>query len=332
MNVSIIIPVYNVEHYIGNCLNSVIRQTYSGEMECLLINDACTDDSMIIVESLLADYQGCIDFRIIHHERNRGLSAARNTGTREAKGEFIYYLDSDDMISDDCIEKLMAVAKTDVGIELVQGNAEAVPARNDDIYNKRITLRHANSNEEVRLCFLKSDQMPWDAWNKLIRRDFLIKHHLWFQEGLLYEDMMWSFYLIKYLKKICFEPSVTYFHRKRRGSIMNGTDDLMAATHLKRINHEILTNLTDGFEDREVSFYAKSFAFTYVRYVKVLPELKEEFHLFWSKAKEFHDIKTCLSLVAIRLLGLFRWSWLLWPLMRRVKYPMVLLNDFYKKI
>ena len=173
--------------------------------------------------------------------------------------------------------------------------------------------------------------MPWAAWNKLIKREFILKHDLWYVEGLLYEDMLWSFYLTKYLTNVHYEPSVTYLHRKRLDSIMNGTDDLIAATHLKRINHEILTNLTVGFEDREVSFYAKKFALTYVRYVKVLPDLKEEFRLFWSKAKEFHDIKTCLSLIAIRLLGLFRWSWLLWPLMRRVKKLMVCQDDFHKK-
>lgn len=325
MNVSIIIPVYNVESYISDCLESVMAQTYCGKIECLLVDDACTDDSMAIVKSFLVDYQGCIDFRIIHHERNRGLSAARNTGTREAKGEFIYYLDSDDMITSDCIEKLMTQIETnsDSDIELVQGNAKAVPARKSDIYKKHITFMHARSNEELRSCIYKYCQMPWDAWNKLIRREFILKHDLWFVEGLLYEDMLWSFYLTKCLSNVRYEPSVTYLHRKRLGSIMNGTDDLIAATHLKRINHEILTNLTVGFEEREVSFYAKSFALTYVRYVKVLPELKEEFHLFWSKAKEFHDIKTCLSLATIRFLGLFRWSWLLWPLMRRVKSFMV---------
>ena len=117
LKVSIIIPVYNVAPYIGDCLQSVMRQTYAGSMECLLVDDCGEDDSMAIVERMIAEYNanlnanlnegGGIQFRILHHERNRGLSAARNTGTFAAVGEYLYYLDSDDEITDDCIEKLM---------------------------------------------------------------------------------------------------------------------------------------------------------------------------------------------------------------------------------
>ena len=103
LKVSIIIPVYNVEQYIGNCLRSVMRQTYQGAMECLLIDDCGTDDSIAVAEGMIREYNdnanlnlnanlnegGGIRFRIIRHERNRGLSAARNTGTFEAVGENI---------------------------------------------------------------------------------------------------------------------------------------------------------------------------------------------------------------------------------------------------
>ena len=79
MNVTIIIPVYNVAPYIKDCLKSVVRQTYRGGMECLLIDDCGTDDSIAIAEKMIKTYVGPICFRIIRHESNRGLSAARNT-------------------------------------------------------------------------------------------------------------------------------------------------------------------------------------------------------------------------------------------------------------
>lgn len=91
--ISIIIPVYNVAEYITECLQSVIRQTYQGEIECIIVEDCGTDNSIAVAERLIAEYRGSIEFRILHHERNRGLSAARNTGTDAATGDYIYYLD-----------------------------------------------------------------------------------------------------------------------------------------------------------------------------------------------------------------------------------------------
>ena len=104
--VSIVIPVYNVEPYIEECLQSVMRQTYLGMMECILVDDCGTDNSMGIAEQLIEAYNGPIDFKVLHHEHNRGVSAARNTGIDAACGEYIFFLDSDDWISDDCIERL----------------------------------------------------------------------------------------------------------------------------------------------------------------------------------------------------------------------------------
>ena len=98
MKLSIIIPVYHVAPYIEDCLRSVMRQTYQGAMECLIVDDCGTDDSMAIAERTIATYEGPIVFQVLHHERNRGLSAARNTGTLAAKGDYLYYLDSDDEI------------------------------------------------------------------------------------------------------------------------------------------------------------------------------------------------------------------------------------------
>ena len=107
MKITIVIPVYNVAPYIKDCLASVMKQTYKGEIECLLIDDCGTDNSMGVVSQVLKDYSGKIDFRIYRHKYNRGLSAARNTGIEHATGEYIYFLDSDDEITSDCMEKLV---------------------------------------------------------------------------------------------------------------------------------------------------------------------------------------------------------------------------------
>ena len=120
-SLSIIIPVYNVAPYIANCLRSVMEQSYDDSMECIVVDDCGKDDSIAIAERLINEYEGSIFFEIVHHDQNRGLSASRNTGLTHAKGEYIFFLDSDDEITEDCIEKMMAVVMKDPAVELVQG-------------------------------------------------------------------------------------------------------------------------------------------------------------------------------------------------------------------
>ena len=103
--VSVILPVYNVEKYVENSLRSVIGQTYP-DIECLIIDDCGTDRSMDVVENVLAHSNlAGKKIRILRHEKNRGLSAARNTGLDYAEGTYIFFLDSDDSIRPNCIEK-----------------------------------------------------------------------------------------------------------------------------------------------------------------------------------------------------------------------------------
>ena len=108
MKISIVVPVYNVEAYIEDCLKSVAAQTYKGEIECIIINDCTPDNSCAVIEHFVKEYNGPIEFKLLHHTVNRGLSAARNTGIDVATGDYIYFLDSDDEITPDCLEHLAA--------------------------------------------------------------------------------------------------------------------------------------------------------------------------------------------------------------------------------
>ena len=95
MKVSIIIPIYNVESYIANCLHSVFNQTYK-DLEIILVDDCGTDKSMNIAMESINKYKSSFYIKVIHHKENKGLSAARNSGIKEATGDYIYFLDSDD--------------------------------------------------------------------------------------------------------------------------------------------------------------------------------------------------------------------------------------------
>ena len=107
VDVSIIVPVYKVEKYIRRCLESIIAQeTEDICMECILVDDCSPDESVAIARQMIAEYKGGMTFVILHHEQNRGLSAARNTGIDMAKGDFLFFVDSDDYLMPGAVAKL----------------------------------------------------------------------------------------------------------------------------------------------------------------------------------------------------------------------------------
>lgn len=209
--VSIIIPVYNVEPYIEECLQSVMRQTYKGEMECILIDDCGTDNSMEVAGQLIKAYAVSIDFKVVHHEHNRGVSAARNTGIDVANGEYVFFLDSDDWISDDCIERLaqpLGFGQYDfvVGDWTIEGMVSHVYCQEGEYHRKGLKpMGHSGINVAV--------------WNKLFRKSFLIDNHLSFEVGKILEDAIFSFDLACVERKYYVVKTITYFYRRREGSI-----------------------------------------------------------------------------------------------------------------
>lgn len=222
MKISIIIPVYNVESYITDCLQSVMRQTYQGSLECIIVDDCGTDKSLAIAEKLIADYEGSIEFRVLHHEHNRGLSAARNTGMDAARGEYVYFLDSDDWISDDCIEKL-AKPLVQERFDIVVGDYESVgqstipmPLALDEgkYFEKGISDTFCNRGVYLM------------AWNKLYSKDFLLRNNLLFEEGKISEDEIMAFEISCLNKSYYVVKSVTYLHRITENSIINGMNDI----------------------------------------------------------------------------------------------------------
>lgn len=228
MMVSIIIPVYNVEDYIMGCLQSVVAQTYT-DYEVILVDDCGTDGSMDKAERFIVETLDNIDegyngnrekWRIVRHERNCGLSTARNTGTAEAKGKYIYYLDSDDTITPDCLEKLVAKAER-AEADLVTGD---IRVKGDDKWIPKLkTESRLNSNSECFHSFLQGRYYMM-AWNKLVRRDFIERHDLRFVEGLIHEDQAWSFSVACVAEKIDFVNDETYNYLIRDNSIQTDRD------------------------------------------------------------------------------------------------------------
>lgn len=219
--VSIIVPIYNVEPYVEECIQSVMRQSYGGMIECILVDDCGTDKSMEIAERLVAEYEGPIEFRVLHHEKNQGLSAARNTGIDVARGEYVYFLDSDDWISDDCIERLtqpLGFEKYDFVVgHYERDGRDRLVSYPEGEYHDFGLRRNGYRGRGLKKTYRK--KIPVSSCNKLFRKAFLIENQLLFEVGKVQEDSIFSFDLACIERKFYVVNAITYHYRRRENSI-----------------------------------------------------------------------------------------------------------------
>ena len=222
--VSIIIPTYNVEAYIRECLESVAAQTYRGEIECIIVDDCGTDKSIEEAERFIAEYRGNVDFRILHRKVNGGLSAARNSGTDSAKGDYIYYLDSDDKITTTCIEEFVSVARKYPQTDVIQGGISDMKksvisdVKNIDLPDFICDVR------TIKEKYMLNYGLPIAAYSRLYNKSFLNDNHLRFHEGIIHEDVPFTFLLAQRAKCIAICRHNSYLYRiMRQGSIVNSS-------------------------------------------------------------------------------------------------------------
>lgn len=244
--VSIIIPVYNVEKYIERCILSIIRQTCLDVfIECILVDDGSQDNSIFIAKKVIEkNSERGIEFRIVKHEKNLGLSVARNTGMSFAQGDYLLFVDSDDYIFDNCIEKFMEVVEKYPNVEIVKGNHVR---EGGGQYAFSIFPTPQDGNTSMYLLCMTI--IPTSAWNTLIKRSYIKKEGLSFRSGLLLEDILWSVDLFRHAKNVVFIPDKTYFYTPNVNSIL-GT--MQVGCQLKFLPHliVIVDDLLRNFEYR----------------------------------------------------------------------------------
>lgn len=215
--ISIILPVYNVEKYIAQSLNSILVQTYDN-IELIIIDDCGTDDSINIVERILSEYHGNKDVKIIRNGKNNGIAAARNCGITAARGNFIFFIDSDDFLEEDNAIKKMATRQSETDADVVTANSIMF----DDITGKIYTT----VDKDYKDAFYANTGSKPDrrmgnvVWNKLIRKSFIVENELIFDEGMLFEDVAWVFKLTCSSPKLSTMSDHTYRYRYRTNSIM----------------------------------------------------------------------------------------------------------------
>ena len=211
--ISVIVPVYNVETYLEECLDSIQNQTYT-DFEVLLVNDGSTDGSQAICERY------CKENRRFHllNQENQGLSAARNTGVAASRGEFIVFVDSDDMILANYLETLMHYMREDVDIvesQFTVSNEEFLAKS----FKEPSILFEGNSQEAVKI--FPKHVLNVNAVTKLYRRS--IVEAVPYIDGVIFEDVYCGIGMLKYIRKIIKIDYKGYYYRQHQASIMHRT-------------------------------------------------------------------------------------------------------------
>lgn len=281
--VSVIIPIYNVEECLPQCLDSVINQTYRN-LEIICVNDCSPDNSAEILQQYaLKDAR----IKIINREKNGGLSAARNTGFDNASGEYIYFIDSDDWIDEDYLEKMVnAIEKANTDIVL---NTNIIRAEENTAipfewkrYSKQLPEGEYLSTETAINC---SQVM---IWAHLYKKSFLDEYNLRFPEGYIQEDEYFQHISkIRCDKIFCFSGSA-YFYRQRPESIMGARKSKVIPVA--------------GIFDLLIDFYSKNSSFLLLHAIKfslinafAQIEKEDEFKIAKKSVYKFFCSKLCFN-------------------------------------
>ena len=220
VKLSIIVPVFNTEKYLSECLNSLINQTLKS-IEIICVDDGSTDNSLSILEKFHSK-----DGRVkIIHQENFGVSVARNNGIAMAQGEYIGFVDSDDWVDADFFEKLYNASQK-FGAEVVAG---------DFLWHKGNSQKPKMKYKEEKF-YTETAEKVKNAlipklnyiWNKIYKRESLLKLNIPFEKDRYYEDMIWLVQVIYYMHGFVTVPNTFYHYRRHSESIVMQT----SAKHL----------------------------------------------------------------------------------------------------
>lgn len=210
--ISVIVPAYNVELYIQECLISILTQTHQA-IEVIVIDDGSSDRTGKICERIALD-----DQRVkVIHQKNHGISVARNRGIELASAQYLAFVDGDDKIAPRFIEYLfrcLSDTKSDIA---VCGYTEVYPDHQINILPPTTTI--SGEDAAVQL-FTKQENLDIVVWNKLYKKDIFIKHDILFPQGKIHEDNLTTYKTYLAAQQVAFLDEPLYYYRKRANSIM----------------------------------------------------------------------------------------------------------------
>lgn len=241
--VTVAIPVYNVEKYVAEALTSILLQTFDN-IEVLIIDDCGADDSMNVVHSIIDNYHGNKTVRIITHKENKELSEARNIAIKEAQGKYLFFMDSDDVITNDCIEKLYRIMDME-NVDFVMSSFKRI--NEDGSILQELPLIHEDiiikDNQRIVNNFFTNPDKYFMrcVWNKLFNLDFLRSKNISFIPKIYYEDLLFSTQTYMTAHSCAYISDITYYYRQREGSIFHISKGAFIKKNIKDLSYVLKT-------------------------------------------------------------------------------------------
>ena len=247
--ISVIVPVYKAEQYLASCIDSILSQTFT-DFEILLVDDGSPDNSGSICDNYAAKY-GCIS---VIHQENRGQAAARNHAMRYCKGDWLCFVDSDDLIHPQMLELLHnAAVSADAPISMCQMlEADALP--DDFLHSQEASYQILTMDEETLLRLHDAEEYPaWVACAKLIRRELVEAYP--FQEGRVFEDNEAVCHWICEGKRLAKMEHQLYFYRTNQGSTTKSSFSIKKLDYLWALESIIRYYDSIGFDRMRRRFW-----------------------------------------------------------------------------
>lgn len=245
-DVTIGIPIYNSVGCIQESLMSALSQSYSS-IEFLLVDDGCTDGTMDLVKQIVCNHERENDVCIITHQTNMGVSTSRNQIIDEALGEYLYFMDSDDTITENAIELLMQSARC-YDAEVVFGSYEKIDTSGSKTVYQYPSLQLLKKDELACFAYRKYAGIQASACNYLVRTKLLHDNHLRFIVANFWEDLVFTFDLVTFVSRAVLLPDITYYYKCREDSLSHyqqrnciAKEEVMQ--NVKAINHLKKTSL-----------------------------------------------------------------------------------------
>ena len=289
MKISVIIPVYNVEQYLGHCLDSVINQTYKN-LEIICVNDASTDRSPLILEEYSKKDSRIV---IVNNAKNSRLGPTRNHGMEYATGDYVHFLDSDDWLEPDAYERLVEIINKNGDIDLINFCYQSI-----SIKNKRVNTRQFRKNKYLNKVFTLEDDgifgllEMWDrhAWSKLYRRKFLQDNSCIFNNYPCFEDIEFSFDVLIKAGSIycCNDVLLNYRVSNPKSLIGNYHNHLDCA-------YKSYCTAVEMYKDSNKKIKKELIVLEYINFYNII------FSAFFENKISFEDLKNILKNIDISI-------------------------------
>ena len=292
--ISIILSAYNHEASVQQCLESIIDQENADmQLECIIVDDCSTDNTLNVIRRLVGGYKGNIIFRIFRRQTHYGLARSRNTGLQRAQGYFVLFLNGVDRLRAGCIDTYMVSLMRHWDADVIAGNVYHV-SLGRNLFNNISNALVLRGKGDVMCHEMIRNNMFLYCNNKLIRRDVLINSNITFNEGVSYPDIQWCFSLFKNLSSVVLLPDVTYEYSLRQlGAINHAMKWVNALLASYTATCETLLDHTPRPESSDGGYYQAHQLFVYGMLVHS-QSLIEEYNVSNQVKRELGNIRSRL--------------------------------------